>query len=106
MERTIAYKTLHSNMYLVKESNLAIGSHCVGRRQGAWCTNRLLSRIVCEELLDVGSAVLYGDTTFHSWWSGEEMLKLHRTSRSHRDQVQFGVAPFSVVSPLGSLIPS
>jgi hypothetical protein len=50
--------------------------------------------------------MLYGNATFTSWLSGEEMYKLYRTSRSHRDQVQFGVAPFSVVSPLGSLIPS
>ena len=59
-----------------------------------------------EEPVDVGRAMLYGNATFTSWWSGEEMFKLYRTSRSHRDQVQFGVAPFSVVSPLGSLIPS
>jgi len=50
--------------------------------------------------------MLYSNATFHSWWSGEEMFQLYRTSRSHRDQVQFGVAPFPVVSPLGSLIPS
>jgi len=51
-------------------------------------------------------AMLYGNATSTLWLSGEEMYKLYRTSRSHRDQVQFGVAPFSVVSPLGSLIPS
>ena len=28
------------------------------------------------ELVDVVRAMLYGDTTFNSWWSGEEMFKL------------------------------
>jgi hypothetical protein len=55
-----------------------------------------LSALSCllKKLVDVVRAMLYGNATFNSWWSGEEMFQLYRTSRSHRDQVQFGVAPF------------
>lgn len=90
-----------SNMRFVKESNLLIGC-CKIRYWGA--DSMILAYL--EEQVDLWRAMLYGDNTFHSCWSGDEMFKSIRTSRSHRDQVQFGAAPCSVVSPLGSLIPS
>jgi hypothetical protein len=65
-----------SNTRVVKESILAIVSivleytiRCSTYRCG-------FSLAPIEDQVDVGSAMLYGDTTFHSWWSGEEMFKL------------------------------
>lgn len=40
------------------------------------CTAMSCSLASIEEEVDAESAMLYGDVVFHSWQSGEEMLKL------------------------------